>query len=71
MEIQICLFGRLSSSWSVREVLVFRSSLKREFTDVMSFDWVRRGVLHMMVTGILLPLSEQQSCVIVALDRAV
>ena len=36
----------------------------------MSFDCARRGVLHVIVAGILLPLSDQQPCVIVALESS-
>ena len=59
-----------TTSWCIREVLNFRSSLKREFTVLVSFDWARRGVLHMIVAGILLLLSDQQPCVIVALESS-
>ena len=44
VEIQMS-FGRPSPSWSLREVLALRSSVKRELTVIISFDWVRRGLL--------------------------
>ena len=59
-----------TTSWCIREVLDVHSSLRREFTVVMSFDWVRRGVLHRIVAGILLPSSEQQRFVIVGLESS-
>ena len=60
--------GSLQLRGALREVLDFRTSLRREFSLVLSFDWVRRGVLHRIVAGNLSPFSEQQQLVIVALE---